>query len=157
MSEIILSKQKFVDLLKELDSLHERRPEVLKQLNEARLMGDLSENAEYIEAKKTLREINIRLSELTNLLKNVTVKEATEDNTNKDYVDIFATVKLNNLKTNSTIEYILVSEEESSLMENKISISSPIGEKLKGRKVNDLVEINAPRGIIQFKIIDIKY
>ena len=157
MSEIILSKQKFVDLLKELDSLHERRPEVLKQLNEARLMGDLSENAEYIEAKKTLREINIRLSELTNLLKNVTVKEATEQNTNKDYVDIFATVKLTNLKTDSTIEYILVSEEESSLMENKISITSPIGEKLKGKKINDVVEINAPRGIIQFKIIDIKY
>ena len=156
MKEIILSKSKFVELLKELDELHEKRPEVLKQLNDARLLGDLSENAEYIEAKKALREINIRLNDLTNLLKNVTVNDETNGN-DKDYVDIFATVKLKNITTNSEIEYSLVSEEESSLMENKISITSPIGEKLKNKKVNDIIEINAPRGIIQFQIMSISY
>ena len=156
MKEIILSKSKFVELLKELDELHEKRPEVLKQLNDARLLGDLSENAEYIEAKKALREINIRLNDLTNLLKNVTVNDETNSN-DKDYVDIFATVKLKNITTNSEIEYSLVSEEESSLMENKISITSPIGEKLKNKKVNDIIEINAPRGIIQFQIMSISY
>lgn len=157
MKEVILSKKKFVELLKELDDLHERRPEVLKQLNDARLLGDLSENAEYIEAKKTLREINIRLSDLTNLLKNVTVKDEKDSDNNKDYVDIFATVKLRNISSNSEIEYSLVSEEESSLIDNKISITSPIGEKLKNKKVNDIIEINAPKGIIQFQIMSISY
>jgi transcription elongation GreA/GreB family factor len=157
MKEVILSKKKFVELLKELDELHERRPEVLKQLNDARLLGDLSENAEYIEAKKTLREINIRLNDLTNLLKNVTVKDEKDNDEGKDYVDIFATVKLKNTNSNSEIEYSLVSEEESSLIDNKISITSPIGEKLKNKKVNDIIEINAPKGIIQFQIMSISY
>jgi len=157
MKEVILSKKKFVELLNELDGLHERRPEVLKQLNDARLLGDLSENAEYIEAKKTLREINIRLNDLTNLLKNVTVKDEKDNDEGKDYVDIFATVKLKNTNSNSEIEYSLVSEEESSLIDNKISITSPIGEKLKNKKVNDIIEINAPKGIIQFQIMSISY
>ena len=157
MKEVILSKKKFVELLKELDELHERRPEVLKQLNDARLLGDLSENAEYIEAKKTLREINIRLNDLTNLLKNVTVKDEKDNDEGKDYVDIFATVKLKNTNSNSEIEYSLVSEEESSLIDNKISITSPIGEKLKNKKVNDIIEINAPKGIIKFQIMSISY
>ena len=157
MSEVILSKNKFVELLKELDDLNERRPEVLKQLNDARLLGDLSENAEYIEAKKTLREINIRLSDLTNLLKKATVKDEKDNPEGKDYVDIFATVKIKNIDTNSEIEYILVSEEESSLIDNKISITSPIGQKLKDKKVNDVIEINAPKGIIKYKVMSISY
>ena len=157
MSEVILSKNKFVELLKELDDLNERRPEVLKQLNDARLLGDLSENAEYIEAKKTLREINIRLSDLTNLLKKATVKDEKDNPEDKDYVDIFATVKIKNIDTNSEIEYILVSEEESSLIDNKISITSPIGQKLKDKKVDDVIEINAPKGIIKYKVMSISY
>lgn len=157
MSEVILSKSKFVELLKELDDLNERRPEVLKQLNDARLLGDLSENAEYIEAKKTLREINIRLSDLTNLLKKATVKDDIDNPEDKDYVDIFATVKIKNIDTNSEIEYILVSEEESSLIDNKISITSPIGQKLKNKKVDDVIEINAPKGIIKYKVMSISY
>ena len=130
---IVLTKKKIDEIVQEIDELSKSRETLIVQLNEAIQLGDLSENAEYIEAKKKLAENNRRSLKLNNILKNAEI--ADEGNkTQKDYIDIFATVKIENLENNSISNYMLVDEEESSLLEDKISITSPIGKLLKNKK-----------------------
>ena len=118
--------------------------------------GDLSENAEYIETKKKLTENAIRSSKLNSILRRAQVADD-DIKTQKDYVDIFANVKLENLENNSISNYMLVDEEESSLFEDKISITSPIGRLLKNKKKNDVIEISLNNNRRKYKIIDITY
>ena len=155
MSEIILSRKKVDEIVFEINELNKTRPEVLKQLDEAIQLGDLSENAEYIEAKKKLREIDKRSLELNKILNNAVISD--EDCISKNYVDIFAKVVLKNISNNTISEYSLVSEEEASIFDNQISITSPLGSVLNHKKVNDIVELTAPKGILKYQIIDIKY
>ena len=153
---IVLTKKKIDEIVQEIDELSKSRETLIVQLNEAIQLGDLSENAEYIEAKKKLAENNRRSLKLNNILKNEEI--ADEGNkTQKDYIDIFATVKIENLENNSISNYMLVDEEESSLLEDKISITSPIGKLLKNKKKNDIIEIVLNNIKRKYKIIDIAY
>ena len=152
----ILSEEKVKEIVEELKRLMELRPSILRDLDDARQLGDLSENAEYTEAKKNLYEIDKKCSKLNSILKDATILDTTE-NKNKNFVDLFANVTLKNTKDGKEKTYLLVSEEESSLVDNKISITSPLGSILKNKRVNDIVELNAPCGIIKYEILEIKY
>ena len=152
----VLTKKKISEIVKEIDELNSSREELIIQLNEAMRFGDLSENAEYIETKKKLTENAIRSSKLNSILRRAQVADD-DIKTQKDYVDIFANVKLENLENNSISNYMLVDEEESSLFEDKISITSPIGRLLKNKKKNDVIEISLNNNRRKYKIIDITY
>ena len=152
----VLTKKKINEIVKEIDELNSSREELIIQLNEAMRFGDLSENAEYIETKKKLTENDIRSSKLNSILRRAQVADD-DIKTQKDYVDIFANVKLENLENNSISNYMLVDEEESSLFEDKISITSPIGRLLKNKKKNDVIEISLNNNRRKYKIIDITY
>lgn len=152
----VLTKKKINEIVKEIDELNSSREELIIQLNEAMRFGDLSENAEYIETKKKLTENAIRSSKLNSILRRAQVADD-DIKTQKDYVDIFANVKLENLENNSISNYMLVDEEESSLFEDKISITSPIGRLLKNKKKNDVIEISLNNNRRKYKIIDITY
>ena len=152
----VRTKKKINEIVKEIDELNSSREELIIQLNEAMRFGDLSENAEYIETKKKLTENAIRSSKLNSILRRAQVADD-DIKTQKDYVDIFANVKLENLENNSISNYMLVDEEESSLFEDKISITSPIGRLLKNKKKNDVIEISLNNNRRKYKIIDITY
>lgn len=155
MSQIFLSRKKADEIRLELNELNSVRPEILKQIDEAIQLGDLSENAEYIEAKKKLRENDKRCLELNNILNNAIISN--ENEIKKDYIDIFAKVTLKDINNGIISEYSFVSEEEASILNNQISITSPLGNILNHKKVNDIVELNAPNGISKYQVIDIKY
>ena len=155
MPGIILSRKKADEIVSEINELNKARPKIVAQLEAAVQLGDLSENSEYIEAKKKLAENNIKCRKLNNILNNATI--ADENVTEKNYVDIFANVVIKDIDNDTTFKYSLVSEEEASIFDNQISITSPLGSALKHKKVNDIVKINAPRGAIEYQIIAIKY
>lgn len=155
MPKIILSRKKADEIVSEINELNRIRPEIVAQLEAAVQLGDLSENAEYIEAKKKLAENDIKFNKLNNILNNATISD--ENITKKNYVDIFAKVVIKDMNDNTTFEYTLVSEEEASIFDNKISITSPLGSALNRRRVNDIVKIDAPRGVIEYQIIEINY
>lgn len=155
MPKIILSRKKADEIVSEINELNRIRPEIVAQLEAAVQLGDLSENAEYIEAKKKLAENDIKCNKLNNILNIATISD--ENITKKNYVDIFAKVVIKDMNDNTTFEYTLVSEEEASIFDNKISITSPLGSALNRRRVNDIVKIDAPRGVIEYQIIEINY
>ncbi len=128
------------------DDLHNlkmvERPKITQQIAEARDKGDLSENAEYDAAK-----------EAQGLLANARLV----DNTNVDNSKVFilSKVKIKNLANKTTVEYTLVAENEANLVEKKISVDSPIGKGLLGKKVGETAEVQVPAGKIQFEILEI--
>ncbi|MES2589793.1 MAG: transcription elongation factor GreA [Bacteroidota bacterium] len=144
--------------LKKLKSeLHEmktvQRPAISDQIAEARDKGDLSENAEYDAAKEAQGLLEMKISKLEAIVSNARIiDESTIDNSK---VFILSKVKIKNLANNMEMEYTLVAENEADLKAKKISIDSPIGKGLLGKKVNDLADVQTPNGIIQFEILDI--
>lgn len=143
--------QKLKDKLKEMVEVH--RPQVIKQLAEAREKGDLSENAEYDAAKEAQASLETEIAVLERTLFSAQVI----DDTNKDFskVCILSKVKLKNIENGAIFEYLLVSAFEASLKEKKLSIDSPLGKNLLGRQVGDKVVTNTPNGQIVFEIISI--
>jgi len=130
------------------------RPEATEQLAAARAHGDLSENAEYDAARDNLSEITRRISELQKKLSNVVLIE--DDNIGRDDVRILSCVTLENSKNGSKNDYTLVDPLQSDPAKNLISVKSPIGKGLLGKKVGDEVTINIPSGEIHFKILAIR-
>ena len=155
MSKIELSSEKIDEISTQIDKLLERREVVVKQLNEAREKGDLSENAEYSAAKEELGDISKKISKLENTLTHAV--RVDKKMIKKDFIDIFAHVKIENVKDLKVREYTLVSEVEASPMNNKISINSPIGRALKNKKTNDKISVKTPAGISEYKIISFNY
>ena len=129
------------------------RKEAALKLAEARSHGDLSENAEYDAAKHSQQLLEIRISKLETTLSKVEVIKA-EDMPN-DIVYILSKVKLLNKKNNATLEYYLVSEEEADFEKRKISVDSPIGKALMGKKIGEIAEIKAPAGVIPYEVLEI--
>lgn len=129
------------------------RPNISKQIAEARDKGDLSENAEYDAAKEAQGLLEMKISRLQETVRNARVIDPSEISTNT--VQILNKVKLKNVKTNAIMEYMIVSESEANLKEKKISVSTPIAKGLLGKKVGDVVEIQVPNGIVSFEIINI--
>ncbi len=130
------------------------RKEAADAIAEAREKGDLSENAEYDAAKDAQGMLELKINELEKVLANARVLDSSQlDNSN---VTVLSTVKLLNKKSKKEIEYTLVSESEADLKEKKISVTSPIGEGLLGKKVGDIAIIEIPSGKIEFEILDIQ-
>ncbi len=129
------------------------RLEVAKAIAEARDKGDLSENAEYDAAKDAQGMLEMKISKLENVMSNARlVDESTID---ASQVSILSKVKIVNLKNNMTVTYTLVSEEEANLKEGKISVGSPIGRGILGKKVGDIAQVQTPAGALEFKIEEI--
>jgi transcription elongation factor GreA len=129
------------------------RASIVRQIAEARDKGDLSENAEYDAAREAQGMLEARIAKLEDVLANARLVDASHMDTSK--VSILTKVTIKNLKNNQTVQYTLVTQSEANLKEGKISIDSPIGKGLMGKKVGDKVEITVPAGTIPFQIVDI--
>ncbi|MFL2996281.1 MAG: transcription elongation factor GreA [Cytophagales bacterium] len=139
------------------DELHylktKGRKDIANQIAEARDKGDLSENAEYDAAKEAQGLHELKISKLEESISNARVIDESEINTDK--VSILSKVKILNLSFNKEFQYTIVSEEESDLQAGKISVQSPIGKGLLGKKKGQSVNIDVPSGKLKFKILDI--
>ena len=130
------------------------RPSISQQIAEARDKGDLSENAEYSAAKDAQGMLEMKISNLINVIANAKVVDETSVDISK--VLIFNTVKLKDLRTEKNIEYTIVPENDANIRAGKISVNSPVAMGLLGKVVGDKVEIIIPAGKIMFEIIEIK-
>ncbi|MEJ5316643.1 MAG: transcription elongation factor GreA [Tenuifilum sp.] len=155
MSKITyLTEEGLQKLRKELEQLKTvERPAISRMIAEARDKGDLSENAEYDAAKEAQGMLELKISKLEDLIANARIIDESKIDTTQ--VQILNKVKLKNLKTNAVVEYTLVAESEANLKENKLSISTPIGKALIGKKVGDVVEVQVPSGLMKFEILGI--
>lgn len=152
---IILTKEGLEALKAELENLRVvRRIEIAEKINEARMQGDLSENAEYDAAKEEQAEIEARISTIEKTLRNVEVIET--DELRNDYVSLGNTVKVYDEEFDEEIEYMIVGSTEADPTQGRLSNESPLGVALMGHAVGDVVESEAPDGILKFKILEIK-
>jgi transcription elongation factor GreA len=155
MSQISYYTQEGLDKLKS-ELLHlERieRPNATKAVAEAREKGDLSENAEYDAAREAQGLLELKISKLKDIIANARLVDESQIDLSK--VSILTSVKIKNLKNGALMKYTIVAENEANLKEMKISIDSPIGKGLLGKKVGDKVDISVPAGVIPFEIIEI--
>jgi transcription elongation factor GreA len=130
-----------------------QRPSISEQIAEARDKGDLSENAEYDAAKEAQGILEMKISKLETIVSNARlIDEGQMDNSK---VFILSKVLIKNQTNGMEIEYTLVAENEADLKLRKISIESPIGKGLLGKKIGDIAEIQTPGGIMNFEIISI--
>ena len=152
---VILTQEGYDKLEEELNILKtEKRTEISERIKVARGFGDLSENAEYDEAKTAQSENEQKILELETKLRNAKIIDSSEIDTKT--VQIGNLVKLLDIEFDEEIEYTIVGSTEVNLQENKISNESPIGKALLGRKKGETVDVNAPQGIVKFKILAIK-
>ena len=151
---IYLSREGMEKLKDELNNLKSiERPKIINQIAEARDKGDLSENAEYDAAKEAQGLLEARIARLESELSKSRVLD--EKNIDLSTAKLLTTVKIENIQSKQKMSYTLVSESEADLKNKKISISSPIGRGLIGKKVGEIVDISVPSGVIKFKILDI--
>ena len=151
---LYLTKEGYERLKAELDDLKtNKRREIAAAIAEAREKGDLSENAEYKAAKDEQGMLEMKISQLDTKLSNVKLLDT--DNIDTSQVTLLTKVKLKNLKSNKELSYMIVPEAESNLKEKKISSDSPVGQGLLGKKVGEIAEVETPRGILEFEILEI--
>lgn len=131
-----------------------KRKEVADKIREAREQGDLSENAEYDAAKDEQRDIEARIEELENILKNAEVID--EDEVSLDNINVGCVVKVFDLEFDEELEFKIVGSTEANSLEGKISNESPVGAALLGKKKGDVVQVETQMGIIEYKIISIE-
>ncbi len=143
--------QKLKDELNEL--IQVQRPLVVQAIAEARDKGDLSENAEYDAAKEAQGLLEAKIAELQSLIYNARILDESKIDTSK--VLLYSTVSIKNTKNKAQMTYTIVPEKEANLKEGKISINSPIGQGLLGKKVGDVAEIHVPAGLLSFEIVEI--
>ena len=155
MSKLSYYTEEGLNKLKaELNDLRTKgRADMARQIAEARDKGDLSENAEYDAAKDAQGLLEMKIAKLEEVVGNARVIDETKIDTSK--VSILSKVKIKNKKNGMEVAYTIVSEEEANLKEGKISVKSPIGQGLLGKKVGEVVQIQAPGGKIDFEILDI--
>lgn len=139
-------------LVNELNYLkNEKREQVKEAIAVARSFGDLSENSEYDEARNEQAKVEARIAELEALIENAEIVD--ESNLETSVVNIGSFVKVLDTDAGEEIEYHIVGSNETNPFENKISIESPVGVALDGRKAGDKVEVHAPRGSIILEIL----
>ncbi len=149
-----LTQEGLDKLRKELDHLKRvERPAISQQIAEARDKGDLSENAEYDAAKEAQGLLELKISKLEATLSDAVVIDESKLDTDK--VLILSKVKLKNQANGMEFEYTIVPENEADLKAKKISVESPIGKGLLGKKQGDLAEIQIPNGIVRFEVLAI--
>ena len=129
------------------------RPEISKQIGEARDKGDLSENAEYDAAKEAQGMLEAKISQLKTIFATARLIDKTTIGT--DSVQIMNRVTMKNLKTQKMMTYTLVSETEADFKNAKIAINTPIAQGLLGKVVGDVVDITIPSGVLSVEIVEI--
>ncbi len=156
MSNISYYTQEGLDKLKkELRELQTKgRSDISKQIAEARDKGDLSENAEYDAAKDAQGHLEAKIAQLETAVGNGRVIDESTIDTSK--VSILSSVTIKNIKMGATMKYTIVSEEEADLKAMKISVRSPIGKGLLGKKKGDKAKIVTPGGNMEFEILEIE-
>lgn len=149
-----LTNEKLEELKKELEYLRtERRKEVAEQLEYAKKLGDLSENAEYHQAREEQAEVEDRISRLENIVKNAVITSAHGG----DVVTIGSTIRLEKEGDGSkSYLYTIVGSEEADMSQGKVSNLSPLGSALLGHKEGDAVTVSTPKGTVKYKIAAIK-
>ena len=143
--------KKLHDTLDELTKV--QRPAITKEIADARDKGDLSENAEYHAAKEAQGHLESKISKLNEIISNARIIDESQMDASK--VLILSTVKLMNVETGTEMTYQVVAENEADLKARKISVESPIGRGLLGKKKNEIARIEVPNGIMELKVIDI--
>lgn len=152
--EVILTKEKLEKLEDELEYLKtKKRPEMAEKIKIARSFGDLSENADYDEAKNEQGEVESRIMKIEDMIRNAKTIEFVE---NSDTVGVGNTVTLFDEEFDEDVEYQIVGTAESNPLEGLISNESPVGAAIIGHKVNDRVEVETPNGKMYFVIKKIK-
>ena len=135
---------------------HVQRPAVIQAISEARAQGDLSENAEYDAAKERQSFIEGRIAELESKLANAQIIDPSLLDADGRCV-FAATVELEDVASGDIFTYQIVGEDEADIKEGKISISSPIARALIGKYAGDVAEVNAPGGVREYEILDVRY
>ena len=130
-----------------------QRPEISRQIAEARDKGDLSENAEYDADKEAQGLLEGKIAQLKGLI--ATARIIDESAISTDEIQIMNKVTIKNLKTKKDMTYMLVSESEADLKSGKIAVNTPIAQGLLGKKVGDKVDIQVPSGTLSFEVLDI--
>jgi transcription elongation factor GreA len=143
--------QKLKDELHQLESVE--RKAATNAVAEARDKGDLSENAEYDAAREAQALLELKIGKLKEVIANARIVDETKLDLSK--ASILTTVKIKNTKNNATMKYTLVAESEADLKSGKISVDSPIGKALLGKKVKDKVDVTVPAGLVTFEIMEI--
>lgn len=149
-----MSQEGYDKLRAQIKYLEEvERPEVIRQIQEAREKGDLSENAEYDAAKEAQGKLETKIAELKAALADAKIIDTSKVQT--ETVQILSKVEIKNVKTGQVMKYQIVSESEANLREGKISVGTPIAKGLLGKKVGDVAQISIPQGIIELELISI--
>lgn len=152
-TEEFISQEKFEELTKELDGLRTtRRREVAEQLEYARSLGDLSENAEYHEAREMQAAVEERVQKLEAMLKSAKIVR----NQKSDAVGMGATVQVQKVGVDEKHTYIIVGAEEANLFAGKISYHSPLGGALMGKKKGDEFSFHTPKGMQKYRILKVE-
>jgi len=154
MDAVYLTRAGYMKIMKELDTAKADRVKISRAIEEARLQGDISENAEYDAAKDAQAHNVARIADLETKLSSVRIIE--DENIPSDKIFIGAIVTLKDLKTDEKFTYMMVSPEESDFEKNKLSIYSPVGKGLMGKPVGETVEIKVPAGVLKYKIMKIE-
>lgn len=153
--EVVLTYEGLKKLEEELEYLKgQKRREVAERIKQALSFGDLSENSEYDEAKNEQAQVEVRIVQVEKILKNAKVID--EDEVTTDVVSIGSKVKMLDMEFNEEVEYLIVGSTEADPNNFKISNESPVGAGIIGRKVGEVVDIEVPVGVVQYKILDIK-
>lgn len=152
--EILLTVEGLRKMEEQLEYLKtEKRKEVAEKIKEALSFGDLSENAEYDAAKNEQAEVEEKINKLENTLKNATIID--DDELNTGIVSIGSKVKIYDKEFDEEVIYTIVGSTEANPAEYKISNESPVGKALLGKQAGDEVEVEAPQGVMEFKILEI--
>ena len=152
--EIVITAEGYEDLKRELHELKtHKRQEIAEKIKVARGFGDLSENSEYDEAKNEQAKIEAQISELEETISHAKVISDNEIQT--DSVSVGVSVTIYDMDYDEEIEYFIVSSREVDPLHNKISDQSPIGKALMGTKVGDVVSVEVPDGVANFRIVNI--
>ena len=149
-----MTKEGYEKLVAQLEDLKvNERKKISQAIAEAREKGDLSENAEYHAAKEAQGMLELKINELEKMLASARVID--ESTIDTSTVSVLTNVTIRNIKNNFTITYKLVSESETNIKEKKISVNSPIGQGLLGKRKGEIAKIQTPGGLMEFEILDI--
>jgi transcription elongation factor GreA len=155
LKDVILTKEGYQKLKDEIEYLStDRRREVADRIKTAREFGDITENAEYDDAKNEQAMLEARIAKLEERLAAARVIEKRD--IAKDVVSIGSTVRLRDVDARQTVEYHIVGSAEANPAEYKLSNESPVGQAILGKKKGETVEVKTPRGSLKYKILEIK-
>lgn len=151
-----ITKKGYEGLKAELDRLRKvERPKVIEAIAEARAHGDLSENAEYDAAKERQGFIEARIAELERKLADARIVEIS--GRTSDTIVFGATVVVVEQESQQKKQYMLVGQDEADLKDGKISVQSPVGRALIGKRVGELVEVTTPARVVEYEVLEIRF